>query len=241
MIERWNRGTFQWVLVDSITTGNTFSYAAPSSGYPDGHFTLNLKASTGNDPITEMFGYYAATSKFKLGAGDSSVVVDFGWPTPGTQTVTDLILQNDRTNSLLETTLINTRFVGISDEDRVAACGGYWMGGLVLFGSKVTFAPRNCVALIANTLGPDKGQQPNAQGKLGTVDRPALSYVTGTVEGLKGALEVHGVLISLCDINSQGGPDVYHDPSVLDCIPQGVLSDTGAGFLHVEEWREVGL
>jgi hypothetical protein len=49
------------------------------------------------------------------------------------------------------------------------------------------------------------------------------------------------VLVSLCDINSQGGPDVWHDPSILDCIPDGVLSEDGSGFLHVLEWREAGL
>jgi hypothetical protein len=97
------------------------------------------------------------------------------------------------------------------------------------------------VALIATRLGPEVGRQPNAQGKLGTADKPALTYVTGNVEGLKGALEVHGALISLCDINSQGGPDIIHYPDLEDCIPTGVLGEGGAGFLKFLEWREVPL
>ena len=109
------------------------------------------------------------------------------------------------------------------------------------FGSKVTFAPRGCVALVSNYLGPLKGNQPDAQGKLGTSANPALTYITGDIGGLKGALEVHGAIISLCDINTAGGPDVFFDPTFLECLPEGTLGAGGAGFLRFLEWREVGI
>lgn len=241
-IDKWIRATAQWVTVDSTDLKPYVSWpTANPNPYPNGWFDFNFRKTGNNYPFQDLFPTATGTFQLDTAAGDQSVVIDFGWPAPGTQTVANVKFNDSNNAHTLEPTIINTRFVGITDQDRVAPCSPYWQGGIVSFGSKVTFAPRNCVALIANTMGPDQGQQPNAQGKLGTVTDPALTYVTGTVEGLKGGLEIHGVLISLCDINTQGGPDIYHDPSILDCIPQGVLSDTGAGFLQVQRWREVGL
>jgi len=237
-VDRWDRTTAQWVVVDSTELKPYMDWSSTSPNVFEYDFQKH-----GNSilPFVQIFPTDTGLFRLDQAAGDQSVVIDFGWPSPGTQTVANLKFYDTQTERVLEPTIINTRFVGISEADRVAPCSAFWQGGITSFGSKVTFAPRNCVALIANIMGPDQGQQPNAQGKLGTATDPALTYVTGNVEGLKGDLEVHGVLISLCDINSQGGPDVYHDPSILDCIPQGVLGDTGAGFLQVQEWREVGL
>jgi hypothetical protein len=239
LIEKWDRVAQQWVRTDSLS-GNDFQYVPPDAQYPDGQYRFAFKKQ-GNNPITEIyFNYSHGPFRLDQAAGDSSVVIDFGWPTPGKQTVTHIEFHNS-TLDPLRSTIINTRFTGITDEQRIESCGGWWVGGNVTFGSKVVFAPENCVAMIATQLGPEQGQQPNAQGQLGTEDRPALTYVTGNVEGLKGDLQIYGALISLCDINSQGGPDVFHDPAFLDCIPQDVLGEEGAGLLKFLEWREVGL
>jgi hypothetical protein len=210
----------------------------PVKGGPD---VYDYKFSA--EQTTQWFNQRPGTPNavFTRDPGDSSVVVDFGHPDdtpPGSIANLDF-QQNDPVP--FETTIINTQFVGISEADRIAPCSSFWKGGNVTFGSKMTWVPRNCVALVTNHLGPPQGQQPNAQGSLGTLDNPALTYVTGNVEGIKGQLQIYGVLVSLCDINSQGGPDVWHDPSILDCIPDGVLSEDGSGFLHVLEWREAGL
>ena len=240
LIDKWDRVNDQWepVLTDSIPQ-SIVAFVVPDAQYPDGHYEFDFKKTGGNSAIENYFDY--STGVFRPDPGDNGVVVDFGWPQPGTQTVANIALNNSNTDITLRATIINTRFMGISEADRIEPCSGYWVGGNTTFGSKVQFAPENCVALIATQLGPKVGQQPNAQGKLGTVDKPGLTYVTGNVEGLKGALEVHGALISLCDINSQGGPDIIHYPDLEDCIPAGVLSEGGAGFLKFLEWREVPL
>lgn len=212
--------------------------------YDPGMNLYEFKFTAGGNVETktsEVFSTNGLNSKFPLLAGDDYVVVDFGQPDSSLTSVADIEFNQPDGSWVMEATIINARFTGLTENARIQSCSGFWKGGHVTFGKQLAFAPRGCVALITNYLGPTTANQPTAQGKLGTVDNPALTYVTSNVNGIRGALEVHGVFVSLCDINSQGGPDVYHDPSVLDCIPQGVLGESGAGFLSFLEWREVSL
>jgi len=226
-----------WMYVDRDSLGaSMINYDSAENSY-----TFDFASNKIRD-------YFNTTgnSLFKLNnsAGHDYVVVDFGHPDDSNQSISNVLLNNTDESWILEATIINTRFEGDPDPGisrRVESCGGWWAGGNVTFGSKMTFAPRGCVALVSNLLGPLKGGQPNAQGKLGTMTRPALTYVTGSINGLKGALEVHGAIISLCDIVTGGGPDVFFDPTFLECLPEGTLGSGGAGFLRFLEWREVGL
>jgi hypothetical protein len=231
------------VLRYDKTSNNFKPYGGPFPVIPADNKTsppsFNFKFN-GETQIDQIFNIDNLNSYFHREPTDSTVVVDFGHPDDSKGAIVNLDFQLNVDTYSFETTIINTRFEGIDEGDnRIAPCSGFWKGGNVTFGNAMTWVPRNCVALVTNHLGPTQGQQPNAQGRLGTALNPALTYVTGNVEGIKGQLQIHGILISLCDIASQGGPDVWRQ-NIQGCIPSGVLSGDGSGFLEALEWREVG-
>lgn len=230
-VYQYDHGSGDWIYVTRDSLGPSIvSYAANAYTFSFGNKTESLFSTVGN-------------SLFKLDNSSSHdyVVVDFGHPDDASLSISNVNLGAASETWLMEATIVNTRFEGDpdpGDSRRVEPCGSWWQGGSIVWDSGLTFAPRGCVALVSNQLGPI---QANAQGRLGTSTRPALTYVTGTVHGIKGAREIHGALIALCDLTWTGGPNVFYNPDFLDCLPEGVLGLGGAGFLQFLQWREVGL
>jgi hypothetical protein len=210
------------------------------SGFPENMVKGPGQAGVYEITINSQNVVFYFTTVFLKDPGDLAVVVDFGQPDASGATITDLVLPST-TAFEIPATIINTRFEGVSEYERTLPCAPGWKGGTVTFRASGTFAPDNCVALIVHNLGSAQGQQPNARGSLGTAAKPALTYVTGTVNGIKGDLQVWGALIALCDINTQGGPAVHHMPQVLDCLPFDDFDRKGSGFLRLHAWREVPL
>jgi hypothetical protein len=174
---------------------------------------------------------------FRRSPGDQAVVVNFGEGAvvnpPGVQGISDLVI--DGVATTVHTTVINTRFTGADQDQRVEA--DYWMGGLTLV-RQATFEPYYGVALITKDFQKTGG----AGVFVGSEAWPALAYVTGDVVDVNANFVLVGAITVLGDWHSTGGPDLTWDPGFLETLPSYLIETwpTGtSGTLQVLRWREV--
>lgn len=177
-----------------------------------------------------------AAGKFRLAPGDSSVVVNFGEPYVAfPSALSDIELQQNPGDASIRTTIINTRFTGASEDQRLDS--KFWTGGWCYFKTATTFEPAAGIALICHDF--DQG---NAQATFGTPANPALLYVTHDVDDVQGGFTVNGAVIVLHDWESTGGPNLTYDPDFIQKIPSDMNFTHGpgtSGVMYVLEWREV--
>ncbi len=169
-------------------------------------------------------------------AGQHSVVVNFAEPvTPYPAKLVNLHFQQNPGDPSIHATIINTRFTGASDDQRLDT--KYWSGGVVDFKTAATFEPDNGLTLVCHDF--DQG---NAQVTLGTPAYPGLVYVTHDAYGINGDLSLTGAVIVLHDWSSTGGPTLTYDESFLARLPPElqITKQSGTtGIMTVLEWREV--
>lgn len=207
-------------FADVLTcAGNTFSFRFDSAAKIASYF----------DP---------ATGVFSVVAPDSCVVVNFGEaPTinpPGISGVTSLYFDGDGASTQIEATLINTRFVGTTEIQRLDPLS--WLGSTVEY-RECRVEPRNGFGLLGYQLDCPFG----ASVELGTVARPALIYVTDDVVRFASSLRLTGCLVALGDLYSTGGPRLDDHTGLSARLPDGVRRGNRSGVsgtVHVLRWRE---
>lgn len=167
--------------------------------------------------------------------GETSVVINFGDPYGPPQTLSDIIIGQQPGSEAIRTTIINTRFVGVTPADRLDS--KKWVGGALYFGVQATLTPDNCIGLIIHDV--DFG---NAKVQLGTAASPALNYITHDIVKINGQLAVEGTMIVLHDFFNTGGPDITFNGAFLSCLPevwQENFYDDGSAIMVLLEWKEI--
>ncbi len=180
------------------------------------------------DPVNGVF-------KLDTAAGNTSVVVNFGAIIASIPaSVADIQIQMTGGQSI-KTTIINTRFFGATDDDRLNWMK--WRGGTLRCKTKATFEPDNGVAMVLFDF-----DQNAAQVTVGTAANPALLYVTRDVPLINGNMSITGALIVLRDLTTRGGPTLTYNDGFIQKLPFGTDWWTNAGTtgeMVVLDWREV--
>ncbi len=181
--------------------------------------------------------YFAEdTGVFRRAAGDSSVVVNFGGAPlvtpPGPNAVNQLFIGN--TSRVVRATIINTRFTGITVEQRLQY--GNWRAGLTILDG-VRFAPRNGMTLICGMF------HSFGTANYGNAQYPGLVYITGYLNSFWGNLNARGSIIMMGDFVSLANVTITYDPLMLDRMPaymEEEWPDRVSGSSRIVTWREVG-
>jgi hypothetical protein len=178
-----------------------------------------------------------ASGVFSRAPGTTAVVVNFGEPPvmnpPGNEGVAAVVF--DGPSASILTTVINTRFNGVSEAERVNP--SKWLGALFTV-KQVTWEPACGIAMIAY----DFQKQGNALVQVGTATWPALLYVTHTVPVLNSNFVLVGSLICLGDFHCTGGPNITFDGGFVPNLPDYLTEDWTpgvSGTMKVLSWREV--
>jgi hypothetical protein len=208
----------------------------------------SLVGVTTYDSATKTFGYSFTGARvaqyfddslgvFRRSPGDRAVIVNFGnapvVSPPGVNGISNLVV--DGVSSTVHATLINSRFTGASEEQRIDSA--YWMGGITYL-RQATFAPYYGIALIAYDFQKTGG----ALTYMGSEEWPALVYITNDVVDVNSNFVLVGCLTVLGDWHSTGGPEVTWDPSFLELLPTYLTESWPAGTsgtLQVLRWREL--
>ena len=171
---------------------------------------------------------------FRKNAGDQSVVVNFGEPVTNPPDTKANVSFSDPQAVNLYTTIVNTRFTGVTESDRLNTA--FWTGGRLDI-KQVTMTPRNGIALIAH----DAQKQGGSLVQAGTAASPALFYITRDITTINSNFALTGSLIVLRNWNSTGGPNLTFDPGFKPLLPaylrEGWPSGV-SGTLKIVRWRE---
>ena len=133
----------------------------------------------------------------------------------------------------LNSTVVNTRFIGATDDQRIDPT--YWIGGTTSV-ERLVIEPYNGFTLIC-----DEMLCSNAV-TLGTSDNPGLVYITGGVNVANSSNNVWGSLICMGDFSTNASVDFNYDPAFLDLLPDYIGNEWVAmvsGTLRSIYWREL--
>jgi len=220
-------------LGNDITTALGDSLTGVTS-YNNGQKVFTFDFS-GDATINHYFDQVAGV--FSRAAGDHAVVVNFGESPvinpPGINGVSDVII--DGTHASVNSTIINTRFTGVTSADRREAT--FWDGGVTTL-KQLTMEPDYGIAVIVKDFMNNGG----ARVDLGTVVQPAFVYITGDIDGLNSNFELVGAVTLLGDWDSNGHLTIYYDTGFLADLPDYLFSswdDGVTGALRILSWREV--
>lgn len=179
-----------------------------------------------------------ATGVFSRTAGDASVIVDFGGSPlsdpPGTSGVANVIVRGNGSVDL-GSTIINTRFTGATDEQRIDPA--FWSGGTTTV-ERLTVEPRNGIALICDELVCDNAVN------MGTAGYPGLLYITGGNSVINSSFDLYGSLICMGSLTTNARADIVYDSSFLQLLPDYVESEWLAmvsGTLRTVHWSDATL
>jgi hypothetical protein len=204
--------------------------------------------------------FNTATGVFKLEtiAGHEAVAVDFGsprlrggaedYPNP---IYSDVLFHrfefgqgNQGIGPLIEATIINTKFTGVSAVPSERVNTDRWEGGKTEIRARLRMAPRNGIAMIVHRL-----DQANSQVRIGTStatgsvpDAPAVVYVTGDVDRAENSIYMWGTLVVLGNWISDGEPILVYDEGFRDRLPLWLkqLMNGGGSTANtlLLEWKE---
>ncbi len=178
-----------------------------------------------------------AAGVFSRNPGDMAVVVNFGEVPvvnpPGMSGISEVII--DGTSSVVTSTIINTRFTGVSSDQRYDTA--FWTGGLTSV-KQITMEPDYGIALIAADFMKNGG----ARVDIGTATTPAYIYITNDLQDANANFEIQGAVTVLGDWMSSGHLTITYDTGFLSQVPS-YLFDTfpagSSGTLRVLTWQEI--
>jgi hypothetical protein len=225
---------YQAIVYDRNMNDVTATLGASMTG---GMVTYNsgTKTYSYNFSGAKVAGYFSdATGKFRRDPGDGAVIVNFGASPPNPADVRSTVTVQG--GSPVNVTIINTRFTGVTDADRLNP--NFWFGGKT-YVKQTEFEPRNGLAIIAY----DFAKQGSALVQMGTNTVPAATYVTRGVSGVNSNFSAVGTVIVLGTWSSTGGPDATYTPAFIPNLPSYLQEDWVpgvSGTLEVLRWREVG-
>ena len=193
------------------------------------------------DATAEIAQYFnQSTGIFKLDtdANDQDVIVNFGEYLEGTAPrVTNLqFVDNVNYDAPIVSTVINTRYMS-ADTSAIARTDSInWDGGNTDL-SQVMFIPTNGLALLVHTVDTPG----DAKVYMGTIDNPALFYVTGCINRFNANGALYGTTIVLGNITDmRGTPGFWFDPGYIENLPDYLQQQFGSsGFAEVLFWREL--
>ncbi|MBU0741224.1 hypothetical protein KKG45_05110 [bacterium] len=212
----------------------------------------SLTGVTSYNPITSRFvynfhnhttvAYYfdQTTGIFSRTAGDVSVVINFGEvpliDPPGDDGTSTIYIQGNN-SSVINSTIINTRFEGVTTAQQTDP--GYWNGGLTLF-YNTRLLPYNGLGIVAEFLFA------GSNAELGNATWPALTYLTGSWNASFNLFGHHGFsatgsFITLGDFYSLGRFNFTYDSGFMERIPDAILQQWPgrvSGTLKVLSWNE---
>jgi hypothetical protein len=179
-----------------------------------------------------------AVGVFRRDTSDVSVVVNFGETAvvdpPGIEARSAVVLAGGLTTTI-RATIINTRFTGVTDQQRTDA--DFWMGERLTL-LQIILEPPNGIGAIAY----DFQKLGGAPVRVGTEAWPAYLYVThDLLEARSNFLHV-GAVTCLGNWNSSGGPNLTYNAGFIDHLPDYlVYGRIGgvSGSLKVLRWREI--
>ena len=180
------------------------------------------------------------TGVFSKDPGDVAVVVNFGETAvvdpPGVDAISNLTLDGNG-STLINTTLINTRFTGTTLDQRVDET--FWTGGLTTL-KQIQIEPTYGIGLVVH----DFQKVGGSNTYVGSESWPAFMYVTQDVVGVNANFVLTGSIVTLGDWFSNGGPDLEFDDGFLQNFPDWLVDDWNSGVsgtLKVLRWREVAV
>lgn len=173
---------------------------------------------------------------FRRHPGDVAVVVNFGAPSLLSSSQSDRaeVILDGNGNSVIHATIINTRFQGYGDSQRLDP--DRWYGGTTELG-EIALEPFNGIAVVASTL---LKEQPN-DTTVGSAAYPALAYATEEVEDLRNDFEMTGTLITLGDFFCDGDVSIAVHPGLLAILPEYLTLDLApgvSGAMEMVRWVE---
>lgn len=174
-----------------------------------------------------------STGVFRRNPGDVAAVVNFG-ETLGNppDTRSNVIFQ---ASTSVQATIINTRFTGVTEEDRLDH--DFWYGGMTEL-RHITLEPRHGIALITYDFMKPGG----ALVEIGSAEWPALVYVTNDVETINANFLLEGSFVVLGNWENRGGPDITYNDGFIENLPQYLFEewpDGVSGTLKILRWREL--
>ncbi len=181
--------------------------------------------------------FNTSTGVFSRASGDVGVVVNFGETPvvnpPGVAGISNVIL--DGNHSLLKTTIVNTRFIGATDDQRLDT--DYWTGGNTYL-KQITLEPDNGMAVLTHDFMDNGGSNVD----VGTATTPAYVYITGDVDSANANFELTGAVTLLGDWESRGHITITYDEGFLSSLPSylfDTFTDDVTGTLKVLTWGEI--
>ncbi len=208
----------------------------------DLHDVTTYNAGTGRytftfDSAALMNQYFnQAGTVFRRAAGDASVIVNFGeaplGASPGPNGVADVVIRGSGSTTL-NTTIINTRFTGITNEQRVDAA--YWTGGTTSV-QRLTIEPLNGFSMICHELITANSTN------IGTASHPGLLYITGGASVTSSSFDFFGSMICMGSLSLGARSDFTYDPSFLELLPDYLEQEwlsMVSGTLRTVFWREL--
>src|SRR6185503_11270218 len=133
-------------------------------------------------------------------------------------------------------TIINTRFTGVADSERVVAAN--WFGGSTEL-KAVTLEPYYGIGYVSKDAFAENGA---SNLIIGTEAYPALLYVTGNLDFGTANWTLRGSMIVLGDMTSRGGPTIIYDDGFLENIPDYLFDEWPfgvSGALKIFSWKEI--
>lgn len=190
-----------------VGAGFVARYTATQIQY---NFDSAAKLQTYFDQTTGVF-------RRNAGAGDQTVVVNFGEYLDGAPARTSNIELDDSPGfpSPLQTTIINTRYIGADDSPTNLVETSNWIGGYLTL-EVIAFRPANGITFIAHALnGPGSGNI-----SAGAPTKPGVIYVTGNVDPFNLNGEVFGTFVILGDMSMNGTPIIWYDDGYETVLPE---------------------
>jgi hypothetical protein len=179
------------------------------------------------------------TGVFRRNSGDQAVVVNFGEPPlidpPGVTGLSNIEFKGNSGAPVVHATIINTRFIGVNDEQRFDT--NYWEGGGVET-KKVIFEPYYGISLLIH----DFQQEAGALSQIGTSNWPGLVVVTCDVVKVRANFAMEGAIVVLGDWFNTGGPDLIYNPDFESNLPgyfRDPIINPGSGLPRIVYWQEI--
>jgi len=215
------------------TMANVVSYHNGSKTY-----TFDFDTAT---KINEYF--QGASARFAKAVGDIAVVVNFGEPVDPPALYQRVVFDGNG-SSVINATIINSRFFGPTDPDRID--WHYWDGWddsesnprKEIEVRQIIFEPDYGIAMIAENLN----RTGSSHCSIGTAAHPALVYLTRDVTVVNSNFDLTGSLICLRNFHSTGGPIFTYNEGFIQNLPpylQNGWPVGTSGTLKILRWREI--
>jgi hypothetical protein len=198
--------------------------------------------------ISGVFDWTTGKCNRNAAAGDTNVIVNFGEfiaagpsvPSPAPVFRSNIrIDDNPAYDAPILSSLFNTRYISSDTSEVARTTTTNWTGGNTVL-SHAMFLPENGIALLIHDMY-DTGP---AQIEIGTPDKPAVFYITGSLTGnINANGNVWGTTIVLGVIDRlDGNINFHYDPDFQDALPpylQPSFWTPSHGLVETLLWREV--